>query len=83
MRGESALSTTYSDIGKRTVKRKKGYIDHPRDRSKLTCLINGLINSSDECKVLKYFGTKYAKGRPFKEIIQDTTSNKRSGKIKR
>ena len=31
--------------------RIKRCVDHPKDRSKLTCLIHGPVHSSDECKV--------------------------------
>ena len=32
IRGESALSKTYSEMSKRAGKHKQRYIDHPRDR---------------------------------------------------
>ena len=48
-------------------KRRKRYVDHLRDRKKYTCLIHGPGHSSDECKVLGDFGSKYYKGRPTKE----------------
>ena len=51
-RGEDALSNTYSDISESTGKRRKIYVDHPRNRSKLTCLIHGHRHSSDESKFL-------------------------------
>ena len=40
--GVYLLSKNYSDMGKHAGKRKKGYVDRPRDRSKLTCPIHGL-----------------------------------------
>ena len=47
-----------------------------RDRSKITHLIHFPGNISDELKVLNDFGTKYAKGGPFKECRhQPTTKN--------
>ena len=45
---------------------RKSYVDHPNYRSKLTCLIHCIGNSSDECKVLGYFGSKYSKIRPLR-----------------
>ena len=66
----------------RSSKRKKRYVDLPRDRSKLTCLIHGKgIQQSDHCKVINNFGTSYAAGRTFKEIrhelnIRKTEKNK-------
>ena len=59
---------------------KQSYVHCPRDRSKLTCLINGIGNLSFECKVLNHFGAKYANGRDFKEHRQDPTSDKIFGK---
>ena len=70
MRGESASSTFYSEMGKCAGNCKKRYVDSPRYRSKLTCLIHGIGNSSDEFKVLNNFVTKYAKCRHFKEHRQ-------------
>ena len=67
MRGESASSTIYSTKSKSAGKIRKRYVDHPKDRSKLTFLIHGPGHSSDECKVLGYFGSKYYKIRPDKE----------------
>ena len=52
-------------MGKQAGKHKK-YVDSTRNRSQLTCLINGPQNHSYECKVLHYFGNKYDKYRPFK-----------------
>ena len=48
-------------------KRRKSYVDHPKDRSKLTCIIHGPGTSSDECKVLRNFGSEYSKRRPAKD----------------
>ena len=58
-------------------KSKQRYADHTRDWPKPTCLIHDLGHSSYECKVLKYFGTKYAKGRNFKERWKEPTFKKR------
>ena len=38
---ESASSNTHSNMGETSVKRRKRYVDPPKDRSKLTCLIRG------------------------------------------
>ena len=66
MRGESALSNTYSEMGESSGKRRKRYVDHPKDISKLTCLIHVPGHSSYICKVLGDFGSKYYKIRPTK-----------------
>ena len=50
------------------------------DIFQLTCLIHGPGNSSDECKVLNYFGNKYSIGGPFKEHRWYPTTNKKFGK---
>ena len=49
---------------------------------KIIFLIHGLGNSSDECRVLNNFGTKYAKGRSFRERSQETTFGKKFGNKK-
>ena len=54
-----------------TGKRKKRYVDHPKDISKQTFLIHGPGNSSDEFKVLGDFGSKYYKTRTTKERGND------------
>ena len=40
IRGVTDYSKTYSEKGNHAVKFKQRYVDHPRDRSKLTCLIH-------------------------------------------
>ena len=47
-------------------KRRKKYVDHPKDRSKLTCLIHDPGHSLDECRFSGYFGYKYSKIRSTK-----------------
>ena len=64
MRGVATSSKKNSEMGNHTDKRKQRYVDHMRDRSKLTCLIHSPGHSSYECRVLNDFGTKYAKERP-------------------
>ena len=54
-------------MGKRAAKHKERYVDCLRYQLQIICLIGVTINSSDQCKVLNGFGTKYAKGRPFKD----------------
>ena len=46
---------------------------------KLTFLIHGPGNSSDKCKVLINFGSKYAKSRPNKELRQEPANKKKVG----
>ena len=76
MRGEFTSSKTYSDMIKRDGIHKKRYVNHPRDQSKLTCLIRGPGHSSDECKVLSYFVSKNTKSRLNKERSQELTLKK-------
>ena len=66
MRGESALSATYSDMIESYVKRRKRYVNNTKDKYKLTFLIHGPGNSSYKCKVLGDFGSKYFKIIPNK-----------------
>ena len=47
MRIEAASSTTYSEMTESSGKRRKRYVYHPKDRSKLTCLIHSPGHSSD------------------------------------
>ena len=61
MRGEVAFSKTYSKMSKHAGKRKQRYLYHPRDWLKLTHIIHGPRNSSDEWKLLNDFGYKYTK----------------------
>ena len=70
MRGDAASSTTYSKTSESSYKHRKRYVEHNKDRSQLSCLIHGPGHSSDECKVLGFFGTKYAKGEPTKDCRQ-------------
>ena len=49
-----------------TGKRRKIHVDHTEGKSK-NSLIHGPQNSSDECKVLGYFGSKYVKSIPTKD----------------
>ena len=67
MRGESASENTYPNISDIAGKRIKRYVDHSKDRSKLTFLIHGPRYSSDECKVSGDFGSKYSNIRPAKD----------------
>ena len=55
----------------RNGEHRKRYVDHPKDIPKPTCLIHGPRHSSDECKVLGDFGSKYAKSRPTNDRRQD------------
>ena len=47
-------------------KHRKVYVDHPTGELKV-CIIHGLGHSSDECKVLGDFGSKYVKGNTIKD----------------
>ena len=54
-------------------KRRKIYVDYPKGKSK-TCLVHGTGHSSDECKVLGYFFSKYVKSRSTKDRGHDPIS---------
>ena len=58
-------------------KRRKRYVDYPKGKSKPTGLIHGPGNSSDECKVLGDFFSKYDKSMPTKDWGNDTTNRKK------
>ena len=59
-------------MDKRAVKCKQRCVDQISYLLQLTCLIHGPGHSSDEYKVLNYFGTKYSKVSPFKESSQSS-----------
>ena len=63
---EYAFSSTQPETIVSPEKNRKWYVNHPKDRSKQTCLIHGSIHSSDECKILEDFGNIYVKISPTK-----------------
>ena len=67
MRGESNLSDTCSEMSESASKCRKRYVDHPKDRFKITHIIHGPGKFSDECKVLGDFGSKYSRIRTTKD----------------
>ena len=77
MIGESALSSTCSETSKSTEKRRKRYVDHPKDRFKPIFLIYECRHSLDECKDLGEFGSKYSKRRPTKDRGQEPEKMKK------
>ena len=76
MRGEAASENTYSKTSDSADKRRKRYVDHLKNISKLTCIIHGPRHSSDECKVLGDFGYKNAKRSPTKDNKNYSTNRK-------
>ena len=77
MRGESASSNNYSKISDSNRKHRGKNVDNTKNRPKLTCLIYGPGHSSDECKALGDFGSKYDKIIPTKDRGHDyATINK-------
>ena len=56
---------TIPEKGEISGKRRKKHVDSPTGKPKI-CLIHGPGHSSEECKVLGDFGTKYSKSRPTK-----------------
>ena len=79
MRGVSVLSTTYYKMSQSYGNHRKGYVEHPKDTSKLNCLIHGPGNSSVKSKVLGDFGSKYTKDRPTKHQRKYPVTKKRFG----
>ena len=75
MRRETIFSTIHSETSQSSCRRIKTYVDHPKDRSKHTCLIHGTGHSSDEFKVQGDLGSKYSKGRSTKDRVHETASN--------
>ena len=67
-------------MGRHAGKRTQRYLDSPRDRSQLTCLLYGPGNLSDKFKVLNCFGNKYNKGGPFKEYNEQPAAKTNCGK---
>ena len=70
-RRESASSNNYSEISESVVKHRKMYVDYLKDKSRQTCIIYHPDHSSDECKFLGDFGSKYSKSRSTKERGHD------------
>ena len=83
IRGEATSSTTCSTMSESAGKPRKRYIKHPKDRLKLTFLIHGPGHSSDECKILREFGTNAAKCRPTKYHRQEEPANKKCFEIQK
>ena len=75
--GEAALSCTLHKKGDIAGKRRKLHVDSLTGKSK-TYLIHGPGHSSEECKVLGDFGTKYAKIRPTKDRGSSPLPRKKS-----
>ena len=50
-----------------SVKHRKRYVEYQKGKFKPTGLISGPGHSSDECKILVDFGSKYDKSRPAKD----------------
>ena len=56
---------------------RKKYVDHLKDISKLTFIIHGTVHSSNGCKVLGDFVTKYEKLKPNKDHRQEPATKKK------
>ena len=57
---------TCPENGESAGKRRKRHVDSPTGKIK-NCLIHGPGHSSEECKVVGDFETKYANSRPTKD----------------
>ena len=77
MRRETALSNTQSEMSESSDKRRKSYVDHPKDRSKKTFLIHDPGHLSYECQFLGDFGYKYFKIRTTKYQGHDPANKKK------
>ena len=77
MRVEAVSSNTYYERSESAGKSRKKYIDNTKDIYKPTCVIHSPRNSSYECKVLGYFGSKYSKSRPAKDRGHNTATRKK------
>ena len=64
-RGKSTSSNTNPMKDGSAEKRRKRYVDNPKSTSKIY-MIHGSGHSSDECKALGEFGTKYTAAQPTK-----------------
>ena len=82
MRGESALSNTYSKMSEISINHRKRYVHHPKYRPKHKFIIHGPGHSSYDCKVLGEFGYKYYKIRPTKDRGYDTATRKKFNRKK-
>ena len=78
MRGEDASPTTSYEMSKSAGKFRKRYVDQTKDKSIQTCLFRVPRHSSDECKVLGYFDSKYSKIRPTKNRGHENATEKKS-----
>ena len=58
-------------------KNRKRYVDNPKDISIHTCPIHIIGHSSDGCKVLGDFGSKYSKNMPTKDCGHDPVTRKK------
>ena len=65
-RGEVASPWTCPEKGESAGKHRKQHVESPTGKSK-NCLIHDPGNYSEECKVLRDFGTTYANSRPAKD----------------
>ena len=74
---EATLSNTYSGVSRFSGKRIKIYVDHTKDRSKITCLIHVPVHLSCGFKVLGDFGSKYYKSIPTKNHRQGPTTKRK------
>ena len=75
-RVESALPNTYFEISESGGKRRKKYVDHPKDSSKPICLIRGPVHSSYEFKVMGDYCSKCTKVRPTKDRGHNPTKKR-------
>ena len=66
MRGLAASSKAYPEVGNNSGNFNQGYVDHPIDKSKLTCLIHVNFHSLEQCKFLNDFDKRYDTSSNFK-----------------
>ena len=63
-------------MGSSSSKRNETYVDRTRDRTKTTCIINGLVQYSEKCKLRNDFGVRYSARTRFKLFQEHIYANK-------
>ena len=74
-RGDLTSSQTNPKLGEIAGKRRKRYVYFTTGEL-TTCIIHGPGYYYDECKVLRYFGAKYAKYNPTKDHVNNNVPRK-------
>ena len=70
----------YYEMTERAGKFRKGYLDHPKNISTVTCLVHGPVYSSYEFEVLRDSDFKYSNIRPTKDRGHEPSYKKNSNR---